>query len=144
VREPEGAVLQGEYEVAEEVPRPAKAAGVGEYDPEDVAAWCLRQRWFTTGPWDTDFQNRVFHPQLLALYEKDRARELERERREAKQREDSDRRAEESRLAAQKAYEHKKLMRDMREWGRENGFFVGTRGRIPQKVMDAYKEAKGL
>jgi hypothetical protein len=34
-------------------------------------------------------------------------------------------------------------MRDMREWGRENGFFVGTRGRIPRKVIDAYKEAKG-
>ncbi|NEB42560.1 histone-like nucleoid-structuring protein Lsr2 [Streptomyces sp. SID14515] len=50
----------------------------------------------------------------------------------------------ERREAAARAAHHAWLMKDMRAWGRENGYFVGTRGRIPRKVVDAYKEAKGI
>jgi hypothetical protein len=74
----------------------------------------------------------TYYPRYLA--------ELERKKRE---REESARRSEASRIAAQRRYEHKELMRDMRKWGPENGYFVGTRGRIPRKVIEAYKEAKG-
>ncbi|MEV3860693.1 histone-like nucleoid-structuring protein Lsr2 [Streptomyces sp. NPDC050095] len=64
--------------------------------------------------------------------------------RRTKEREESARVSAESRAAAQRHYEHTKLMKDMREWGRGNGYFVGTRGRIPRKVIDAYREEKGL
>lgn len=64
--------------------------------------------------------------------------------REKTEREKWERIAEESREAARRAEEHTRLMKDMREWGRENGYFVGTRGRIPRKVINAYREAKGL
>ncbi|MFD4646345.1 histone-like nucleoid-structuring protein Lsr2 [Streptomyces sp. NPDC056696] len=67
-------------------------------------------------------------------------REQERIKRE---REESERRAIEARESSRRREAHKRLMRDMREWGPKNGFFVGTRGRIPRKVIDAYKEAKG-
>ncbi|MFC9591541.1 histone-like nucleoid-structuring protein Lsr2 [Streptomyces sp. NPDC056944] len=43
-----------------------------------------------------------------------------------------------------KAEEHARLMKDIRAWGPENGFFVGTRGPIPRRVVEAYREAKGL
>ncbi|MGW6346859.1 Lsr2 family DNA-binding protein, partial [Streptomyces sp. NPDC055080] len=66
---------------------------------------------------------------------------LERERVE---REKSERIAVESRASAERAAHQVWLMKDMRKWGRENGHFVGTRGRIPRKVVDAYKEAKGI
>lgn len=57
------------------------------------------------------------------------------------QKEEMDRRRRESaEAAAHRAW----LMKDMRKWGPENGFFVGTRGRIPRKVIEAYREAKGI
>jgi hypothetical protein len=143
MKSPEEAVLVSEGQVTKPE-RPPEVEDIGEYDPEDVAAWCQRQRWFTTGPWDTEFHERRFHPKVLALYKVDRARELERERREAAQRAESERRAAESREASARWAAHKQLMRDMRKWGPENGYFVGTRGRIPRKVIEAYKEAKGL
>jgi hypothetical protein len=68
---------------------------------------------------------------------------LARMQREKEERERSERRRVEARESARRIEAHKKLMRDMREWGPKNGFFVGTRGRIPRKVIDAYKEAKG-
>jgi 5,10-methylenetetrahydrofolate reductase len=69
---------------------------------------------------------------------------VEREAEEAARRAESERRAAESRESARRIEAHKKLMRDMREWGPKNGFFVGTRGRIPRRVVEAYNEAKGL
>jgi hypothetical protein len=68
---------------------------------------------------------------------------LERERREAERQAQQEELARRCRESAEKRAHQTWLMRDMREWGRENGFFVGTRGRIPRKVIDAYKEAKG-
>jgi len=65
-------------------------------------------------------------------------------KREMEERERWERIAEESREATRRIAEHKQLMHDMREWGRANGFFVGARGRISRKVINAYKEAKGL
>ncbi|MFJ9771844.1 histone-like nucleoid-structuring protein Lsr2 [Kitasatospora sp. NPDC101157] len=50
-------------------------------------------------------------------------------------------RAEESRKRAQFHSHH---MKKCREWGRENGFTVGTRGAIPKAVRKAYKEATGV
>ncbi|MFI1530028.1 Lsr2 family DNA-binding protein [Streptomyces griseus] len=60
------------------------------------------------------------------------------------EREESARIDVERRDAAERAAHQTWLMKDMREWGRDNGYFVGTRGRIPRKVIDAYKEAKGI
>ncbi|MVO87444.1 hypothetical protein GPA10_22435 [Streptomyces sp. p1417] len=116
----------------------------GELDLEDVAAWCLRQKWLGITEQSPMYRNRDFFPQLLELYRTERARELRQEAEEAARRTELERRAAESRAAQQRAYEHQRLMRDMREWGRENGFFVGTRGRIPRKVINAYNEAKGI
>ncbi|MFJ9900231.1 histone-like nucleoid-structuring protein Lsr2 [Streptomyces sp. NPDC091280] len=115
-----------------------------ELDLEDVAAWCKRQRWFSTGPWDTNFIERKFLPQVLNIYKTERARELKEEERRAKERAHWEELSRQSREAMERAAEHARLMRDMRAWGRENGYFVGTRGRIPQAVVKAYKEAKGL
>jgi hypothetical protein len=69
---------------------------------------------------------------------------VKREAEEAARRAESERRAAESRESSRRITAHKELMRDMREWGPKNGYFVGTRGRIPRKVIDAYREAKGL
>jgi hypothetical protein len=69
---------------------------------------------------------------------------LKREAEEAARRAESERRAAESRESSRKREAHKKIMRDMREWGPNNGYFVGTRGRIPRKVIEAYREANGL
>jgi hypothetical protein len=68
---------------------------------------------------------------------------LARQRREAERQAQQEELARRCRESAEKRAHQTWLMRDMREWGRENGFFVGTRGRIPRKVIDAYKEAKG-
>ncbi|MGW1231408.1 Lsr2 family DNA-binding protein [Streptomyces californicus] len=64
--------------------------------------------------------------------------------REKAAREESARMAIQRREGAERAAHQAWLMRDMRAWGRENGYFVGTRGRIPRKVIDAYEEAKGI
>ncbi|MER6102419.1 histone-like nucleoid-structuring protein Lsr2 [Streptomyces sp. NPDC001832] len=69
------------------------------------------------------------------------AARLEREAAERALEEEKSRRR---RAAAERVAEHTRLMKEMREWGRENGYFVGTRGRIPGKVINAYREAKGL
>ncbi|WP_328377059.1 Lsr2 family protein [Streptomyces sp. NBC_00440] len=67
--------------------------------------------------------------------------EIERKKGE---REKWERIANESRAAAERTAHQTWLMKDMREWGRENGYVVGTRGRIPSEVINAYREAKGL
>ncbi|MFF9649704.1 histone-like nucleoid-structuring protein Lsr2 [Streptomyces sp. NPDC014622] len=69
---------------------------------------------------------------------------VERVRREAERRAAQEKLSSERREGAERAAHQAWLMKDMREWGRGNGHFVGARGRIPRKVIDAYKEAKGL
>jgi hypothetical protein len=118
----------------------------GELDLEDVAAWALRQTWLPVGysEDDEEWQRREFSPPLLRFYRDNRPRELKAEAEKVAREAESQRRAEESRRAAQRAAEHRRRMRDMREWGPANGFFVGTRGRIPRRVVEAYNQAKGL
>lgn len=115
-----------------------------EIDLEDVAAWCLRQKWLGMREDDERWQKRDFFPQLIRLYQERRPEELRREQREKERREKDERMWAEAQVAREKAAHEAWLMRDMREWGRENGHFVGTRGRIPRKVIEAYKEAKGI
>lgn len=64
----------------------------------------------------------------------------ERRERERREREEMWAEAEKVREAAVEFREHK---RRAREWGRENGFFVGTRGRIPAAVWQGYQESIG-
>ncbi|MFF3416801.1 histone-like nucleoid-structuring protein Lsr2 [Streptomyces sp. NPDC002698] len=133
------------HEMSDVAPPPVRPVVVDlDYDPEDVAAWCLRQPWLGMTEGHEDWQKREFFPQLISLYKERRAEELKREAREREKRAEDERRAAESRAAAEKWRQHKELMRDMRKWGPENGFFVGTRGRIPRKVIEAYEKAKGL
>lgn len=113
-------------------------------DLEDVAAWCLRQKWLGMREDDESLKRREFFPRLIEMYRERRPEELKQEAEEAARRAESERIAVESRAALARAAEHTRLMKDMREWGRENGFFVGTRGRIPRRVIEAYNEAKGL
>lgn len=117
-----------------------------DIDLEDVADWALRQTWLPIPYTEEDkrWQRRDFPEPLIRLYRQARPQELEREQREAEERAREERMWEESRRAAEIAAEHTRRMRDMREWGRANGFFVGTRGRIPKKVINAYNEAKGI
>ncbi|WP_449353676.1 Lsr2 family DNA-binding protein [Streptomyces malaysiensis] len=64
------------------------------------------------------------------------AQEAERKRQWADMRE----RSKAAQAAAVRMQEH---MRKAREWGRANGHFVGTRGRIPARVWAGYQEAIG-
>ncbi|MFG3176566.1 histone-like nucleoid-structuring protein Lsr2 [[Kitasatospora] papulosa] len=116
---------------------------MSDVDLEDVAAWCLRQKWLGMREDSEDFRERRFFPRLIEVYQRERPKELKREAEEASRRAEWDRIAVERRKAAERAAHQTWLMKDMREWGRKNGHFVGTRGRIPRKVIDAYKEAKG-
>ncbi|MEU6765920.1 histone-like nucleoid-structuring protein Lsr2 [Streptomyces sp. NPDC046853] len=115
-----------------------------ELDLDDVAAWCLRQKWLGLREDSPMIRDRDFLPQLIELYRNERPRELRQEAEERARREEWARIAAESRAASARAAEHARLMRDMRDWGPKNGFFVGTRGRIPRKVIDAYNKAKGI
>lgn len=71
-------------------------------------------------------------------------RYLEKQRDEREDQERRERMWEEARKSREQSAHRRWLMADMRKWGPENGYFVGTRGRIPRKVIDAYREAKGL
>ncbi|MFJ7329011.1 histone-like nucleoid-structuring protein Lsr2 [Streptomyces cyaneofuscatus] len=82
-------------------------------------------------------------PPEIRLFNDRYAAHLAKVAREKAEREESDRIAIQRREGAERAAHQAWLMKDMREWGRENGHFVGTRGRIPRKVVDAYREAKG-
>ncbi|MFF1450188.1 histone-like nucleoid-structuring protein Lsr2 [Streptomyces sp. NPDC058274] len=115
-----------------------------EIDLEDMAAWVLRQTWLGMTEDSEFWQRREFFPQLIEMYRKERPKELERERREAERRAQQAEMDRRRRASAQAAAHQAWLMKDMRKWGPENGYFVGTRGRIPRKVIEAYKEAKGL
>ncbi|MFE5542752.1 histone-like nucleoid-structuring protein Lsr2 [Streptomyces sp. NPDC056534] len=117
-----------------------------EVDLEDVAAWLLRQTWLPVPYTEDDerWQRREFFPALIRFYKAERPKELKREAEEAARKAERKRIAEESREAIRIADEHRRLMRDIRAWGPENGFFVGTRGPIPRRVVEAYREAKGL
>lgn len=117
---------------------------MSDVDLEDVASWCLRQKWLGMREDNEQWQKREFLPQLIEVYQRERPKELKREAEEAARRSEWERIATESRKAAERAAHQAWLMRDMRKWGRDNGHFVGTRGRIPRKVIDAYKEAKGI
>lgn len=69
---------------------------------------------------------------------------VERVRRAAEERARQEELDRKRRASAEAAAHQAWLMKDMRKWGPENGYFVGTRGRIPRKVIEAYEEAKGL
>lgn len=107
-------------------------------DPE-LVKWFIRLKGLRR-----DDDDSPVTPPEIRLFNSTYPSYLAEQERRKREREESERRSAESRAAAQRAWEHKKLMRDMREWGRENGYFVGTRGRIPRKVIEAYEEAKGL
>ncbi|MFK0231197.1 histone-like nucleoid-structuring protein Lsr2 [Streptomyces sp. NPDC090303] len=115
-------------------------------DLEDVAAWLLRQTWLPVPYTEDDerWQRREFFPALISLYKTERPRELRREAEEAARQEERARIAAQSREAARIADEHRRLMLDIRAWGPENGFFVGTRGPIPRQVIEAYNKEKGI
>ncbi|WP_340376622.1 histone-like nucleoid-structuring protein Lsr2 [Streptomyces sp. SS7] len=68
---------------------------------------------------------------------------VEREKRAAQRRAQQEEWDRQRRESAKEAAHRAWLMKDMRKWGPENGFFVGTRGRIPRAVIEAYNEAKG-
>ncbi|MGV9693418.1 Lsr2 family DNA-binding protein [Streptomyces sp. NPDC003444] len=111
---------------------------LGEPDPELVMAFMVVER--LREPGDplpvTPPEIRLFNRRYLPYLKSKQDEKEERERREL-----MDRRAAEAReRRAHQAW----LMRDMRKWGPENGFFVGTRGRIPRKVIEAYNKAKGI
>jgi hypothetical protein len=132
-------ILQGVYEVDEKKPpREPRPDESTEYDDETVK-WFIRFKGLRREDDDGPVlppEYRLFnsqYPSYLAELERRKRAEEESQRRDA-----------EARAVMQKAYEHKQRMRDMREWGRENGYFVGTRGRIPRRVVEAYNEAKGI
>ncbi|MFF4557143.1 histone-like nucleoid-structuring protein Lsr2 [Streptomyces sp. NPDC001422] len=77
-----------------------------------------------------------FFNQWYPLHEKQQAAERSR-------REENERRSVERRAANERYMRRKERMRHMRQWGNENGLFVGTRGRISRKVIEAYEEAFG-
>ncbi|MCT6776087.1 Lsr2 family protein [Streptomyces sp. CS7] len=83
-------------------------------------------------------------PPEIRLFNARYATHLVKTAREKAEREESARIAIQRREGAERAAYQAWLMKDMREWGRENGHFVGTRGRIPRKVVDAYRKAKGI
>ncbi|MET8839678.1 histone-like nucleoid-structuring protein Lsr2 [Streptomyces rubiginosohelvolus] len=83
-------------------------------------------------------------PPEIRLFNARYAAHLAEMARKKAEREESARIAIQRRECAERAAHQVWLMKDMREWGRENGHFVGTRGRIPRKVVDAYREAKGI
>jgi hypothetical protein len=117
-----------------------------DVDLEDVAAWVLTQTWLKCGYSEDDpaWQRRDFSPPLIRLYKQVRPGELKREAEKAAREAENERWKRETREANARWAAHKQMMRDMRKWGPENGYFVGTRGRIPRKVIEAYKEAKGI
>ncbi|WP_326827444.1 Lsr2 family DNA-binding protein [Streptomyces sp. NBC_01751] len=74
-----------------------------------------------------------YYPPYVERMKREAERLAEQKKLDQKRRESSER-------AAHRAW----LMKDMRAWGPENGYFVGTRGRIPRRVIEAYNEAKGI
>ncbi|MER6382113.1 Lsr2 family DNA-binding protein [Streptomyces sp. NPDC001118] len=136
---PEGAVLVGDYEVSDKEPSPKpKQREQTDYDDDTVRKFIvmlgLRKPDDDSPPTPPEY--RLFNSQYPSY--------LAQKKREAEERARSEARSREVAAAAEKARQHAWRMRDMREWGRDNGYFVGTRGRIPRKVIEAYKEAKGL
>ena len=119
-----------------------------DLDPDDVRKF-LRSLSWRTAESETEYErDRLERGEFLGpeirLYLSERPRQLERERREVERREEEARlwaRAEASRKAAEA---HAWRMADMRKWGPENGYFVGARGRIPRRVIEAYNKAKGV
>ncbi|MEU5383701.1 hypothetical protein [Kitasatospora cineracea] len=133
------------YESTEALPeRLPPQEPLPEYDPEDVAAWCLRQRWLPGIEDDPEWQRREFLPQLVRLYLKERPKELEREAAEAERRRKRDEMWAEAERSRQRAADHAYHMKQCRLFGEANGFRVGTRGPIPKKVRDAYKAQTGV
>jgi hypothetical protein len=65
-----------------------------------------------------------------------------RERRERERRKSEETWAEAARLR-EAAAEYREHKRKAREWGRQAGLFVGTRGRIPDAVWQGYQESIG-
>jgi len=119
-----------------------------ELDPDDVRLFLGTLSWRIPES-ETDFEReRLARGEFLGpeirLYLSERPRQLARERREVERREEEARSwagVEESRKAAEALA---RRMKDMRDWGPKNGYFVGTRGRIPRHVIEAYNKAKGI
>jgi beta-phosphoglucomutase-like phosphatase (HAD superfamily) len=116
-----------------------------EVDAADMAAWLKRQKWWM---WDGDEEQEIregrMMSQAIELYRKERARELAYDARKAAERARQDEMWAEAARTRKRAAELAERMRHMRRWGPENGFFVGTRGRIPKAVVKAYNEAMGI
>ncbi|WP_188285308.1 Lsr2 family protein [Streptomyces sp. CBMA29] len=109
-----------------------------EPDPEEVRAYMVAK-----GMRRPDEDSAVTPPEVrffLDYKHRDDAREAA-EAQRRRQQEASWKRA---KAAQQAAWEHKEHMRKAREWGRENGHRVGTRGRIAAVVWSGYQQAMGI
>lgn len=127
---------------------PQRLAGLGvvlatgkgeqlEVDPEDVRAYMVRQ-----GMRTADDRSPVTPPEVR-FYVEYKPRDDARDAREAERKRQWAEMWERSKAAQEKRWQMKEHMRKAREWGRENGFFVGTRGRIPARVWTGYQKAIG-
>ncbi|MEU1176576.1 hypothetical protein ABZ464_02820 [Streptomyces sp. NPDC005820] len=107
------------------------------FDPEDVRAYMVRK-----GMRDADDRSPVTPPEerFYAAY---KPRDDARDAQEVERKRQSDEMWERAKAAQERYWRMKEHMRKAREWGRENGFFVGTRGRIPARVWAGYQEAIG-
>jgi hypothetical protein len=116
------------------------ATGKGErleVDHEDVRAYMVRK-----GMRDADDYVPVTPPEIR-FYVAYKPRDDARDTQEAERKRQSEEMWERAKVAQERRWRMKEHMRKAREWGRENGFFVGTRGRIPARVWSAYQEAIG-
>lgn len=116
----------------------SEEAAVTDPDPDLVREFMVISRMREPG------DERDVTPPEIRFFEAYYPAHVEREKREAERRVQQEELDRKHRASAEAAARRAWLMKDMREWGRENGHFVGTRGRIPRKVIDAYREVKGL
>ncbi|MFE9456004.1 histone-like nucleoid-structuring protein Lsr2 [Streptomyces californicus] len=107
------------------------------FDTESVRAYMVRK-----GLRTADDYSDITPPEVR-FYAQYKPSDDARDERERLAREASERMWEQAREAQERMYRMKEHMRKAREWGRENGFFVGTRGRIPARVWSAYQESIG-
>ncbi|MFC9231371.1 histone-like nucleoid-structuring protein Lsr2 [Streptomyces decoyicus] len=82
-------------------------------------------------------------PPEVRFYLEYKPRDDARAAQEAERKRQWDEMWERSKAAQAEALRMKEHMRKAREWGRDNGYFVGTRGRIPARVWKAYQESVG-
>jgi hypothetical protein len=108
-----------------------------DYDPDQVREFIVLQ-----GLREADDHSDVSPPEVR-FFKQWYPMHAKRQAEERARREEEVRLAVERRVSNERHWRHKERMRHMRVWGNENGFFVGTRGRIPGKVQRAYEEAFG-